>query len=364
MESPLVPGGAPEKIVETYGQLLHGNPFQDRKIVLNKDILDNAKITPVTVVKQKQMIEKFLHTLTELSEEAKRTKGNVLLLIFCHGIDAQKLALAGTKTNDVLSITRLQGALERYVPSPTTSGVTDSTTSQIGSDELHDPFLGPLLSSLYHRRIEEMVALWRMTCPGDENAGYWHIVNAFMSRCAETGQVIDVVTEDDIQNSDSDSEDIDARFNLADIIEYRLNIAQLAEHILYSLGLPRPGNTSCLSWNPYKWSDGIVADASYGFSDAFALQHHKDRLWMRMHNLGFSSRLLPTPQQGPIFSRFNRYLLAAVIEARPTSEAEEERIFHAMLNHIDKAQEFYKAKAQANPDVQRKFKKHFGRIWR
>ncbi|CAK7204352.1 hypothetical protein SEUCBS139899_007107 [Sporothrix eucalyptigena] len=256
-------------------------------------------------------------------------------------------------------------AAEHVSPqSPTASGSTDITTSQIGSDELHDPFLGPLLSSLYHRRIQEMVTLWRMTCPGDENAGYWHILNAFMSRCAKTDQVIDVITEDDIQNSDSEREDIDAHFNLADIIEYRLNMAQLAEHILYDLGLPRPGNKSCLSWNPHEWEDDIVADTSYGFADVFVLRRQKNRLWMRMHDRGFSSRLLPTPQQGPIFARFNRYLLAAVIEARLTSEAEEERILSAMLEHIDRAQKFYEDKARANPDVQRKFKKHFGRIWR
>lgn len=434
------------------------------------------------------MIDTFIHKLDEISTNAKRTNGNVLLLVLCHGLGTHELALGGSKSRDTLSVPQLQDVLERrrdvpvclvttaclsggWTISPninttTTSDDADSlfaslpwpasesvgqfsgsifaedVIASLTSDEKDQEAAGQLRTRTYvefcnsvsrscqsryrpwskhlftfsseddykwslpwdesaatpivyferHwselqtqpcgggseeaknnmdpspsslRRIQEMVRLWRRTCPGDENAGTWHLVNAFMNRCIKTGQLTAVTTEDDIQDSDSNNESYDSDYNLADIIDYRVNLAQLAEFILYDIGLPRPGGKTCLSWNSHAWETGIAANTDlYGFTDIFDLRRKTGRLHTQMVALDFTSRLLPHPQQGPEFPRFFRYLSAAVVEARLTSEAEHERVFTAMLERIDKAHKFYEEKARANPEVQSKFEKHFGRVLR
>ncbi|KAJ5970425.1 uncharacterized protein N7479_000343 [Penicillium vulpinum] len=50
----------PRKLVEKYGAYLHSNPYEDRKVCLDKDMLDQQQITPVTIVRSGEMIDRVL----------------------------------------------------------------------------------------------------------------------------------------------------------------------------------------------------------------------------------------------------------------------------------------------------------------
>ncbi|KAI1371195.1 hypothetical protein F4677DRAFT_464445 [Hypoxylon crocopeplum] len=75
-------------------QLLHGNPYQDRKY--------------------DRMIEAFLEEAKEWSEEAKKKDRPLILMVFCHGSETHELMLNGMNVNrgGGLTIQRLKGVLE------------------------------------------------------------------------------------------------------------------------------------------------------------------------------------------------------------------------------------------------------------
>lgn len=102
----------PEKLVQKYGSFLHGNPFQDRKVCLDREILREKKITEVTVIRSSDMIDRFLEEAKEASELAKRNHAPLLLLVFCHGLPNHHLLLDAGNQSKGLSIVRLKGVLE------------------------------------------------------------------------------------------------------------------------------------------------------------------------------------------------------------------------------------------------------------
>ncbi|KAK0717676.1 hypothetical protein B0T26DRAFT_802744 [Lasiosphaeria miniovina] len=65
----------PARLVEKYGDFLHGSPDRDRKVVLNHDLLD-SEITPVTLVEPAEMIDRFLSEVNEESLRAKNSAGS------------------------------------------------------------------------------------------------------------------------------------------------------------------------------------------------------------------------------------------------------------------------------------------------
>ncbi|KAJ6094503.1 hypothetical protein N7467_002016 [Penicillium canescens] len=102
----------PEKLVQRYNSFLHGNPFQDRKVCLDREILRKKKITEVAVVRSSDMIDRFLEKAKEASELAKRNRAPLLLLVFCHGLPNHHLLLDAGDQSRGLSIIRLKGVLE------------------------------------------------------------------------------------------------------------------------------------------------------------------------------------------------------------------------------------------------------------
>lgn len=91
------------------GMLLHGNPYQDRKVVLSEDLISTNQITKPTVVKPKDMINRFLKEAKEASELARKNKVPLVLLVFCHGVATYHLMLDSDKG---LSAATLKGYLE------------------------------------------------------------------------------------------------------------------------------------------------------------------------------------------------------------------------------------------------------------
>ncbi|KAJ5838928.1 uncharacterized protein N7525_004116 [Penicillium rubens] len=112
MEQTWLTAVEPAKLVDKYGPYLHGNPYEERKICLSQELLDNDELSPVKVVRPANMIDQFLTEAKRVSELAKRTSAHVLLLIFCHGLPGFDMLLDNGNRHKGLSVTRLKGVLE------------------------------------------------------------------------------------------------------------------------------------------------------------------------------------------------------------------------------------------------------------
>ncbi|CAG8326604.1 unnamed protein product [Penicillium salamii] len=102
----------PTKLIEKYTSYLHGNLYEERKICLDRDMLDQDQLTPVTVVRVNEMIDRFLQEAKVASELAKRTDALLLLLVFCHGLSNHQLCLNGDDQSKGLSILALKAVLK------------------------------------------------------------------------------------------------------------------------------------------------------------------------------------------------------------------------------------------------------------
>lgn len=102
----------PYKLIDKYGPYLHGNPYEERKVCLDRDMLDGNKLTDVTVVRSSEMIDRFISEAKRASELAKRTDAPLLLLIFCHGLPNHHLLLDDGERKKGLSILALKAVLE------------------------------------------------------------------------------------------------------------------------------------------------------------------------------------------------------------------------------------------------------------
>ncbi|KAI1828352.1 hypothetical protein F4861DRAFT_489775 [Xylaria intraflava] len=89
--------------------LLHGSPYQDRKVVLSEDLLETGQLTMPIVVEPNKMVQRFLKEAKEGSELARKKNVPLVLLVFCHGLPNYELML---ETSKGLSATTLKGHLE------------------------------------------------------------------------------------------------------------------------------------------------------------------------------------------------------------------------------------------------------------
>ncbi|KAI2615061.1 hypothetical protein GGR54DRAFT_613901 [Hypoxylon sp. NC1633] len=101
----------PEQLLSKWGDYLHGHPFQDRKVVLNRDLL-KSEITPVTVIQSAKMINRFLEEVSRASDRAKRGGCPLLIMAFCHGIGHHHLLLDNGNRKESISIVQLKAALD------------------------------------------------------------------------------------------------------------------------------------------------------------------------------------------------------------------------------------------------------------
>jgi hypothetical protein len=102
----------PEKLVRKYGSYLHGNPYEECKACLDREMLDRNQLAAVTVVSPSDMIHRFLSEAKRASELAKRTQAPLLLLIFCHGIPNYHFYLDDGNRSKGLGVLNLKGVLE------------------------------------------------------------------------------------------------------------------------------------------------------------------------------------------------------------------------------------------------------------
>lgn len=67
-------------------KFLHGNPLQDQRVVLSKDLLDKGELAPVTVVKNSHIGNEFLKEVPMQSQKAMKEEAPLVLFPFCHGL--------------------------------------------------------------------------------------------------------------------------------------------------------------------------------------------------------------------------------------------------------------------------------------
>ncbi|KAK1457600.1 hypothetical protein CCUS01_09714 [Colletotrichum cuscutae] len=101
----------PERLLETHGNYLHGNPYQEQKVVLSSSLLQNGEITPPVVVEPQGMIDRFLNEVERASVEAAKNDRPLLILVFCHGLVDHRFLLDAADDARGLKANRLREAI-------------------------------------------------------------------------------------------------------------------------------------------------------------------------------------------------------------------------------------------------------------
>ncbi|KAK1714096.1 hypothetical protein CaCOL14_009920 [Colletotrichum acutatum] len=101
----------PERLLETYGNYLHGNPYQEQKVVLSSSLLQNGEITPPVVVEPEGMIDRFLNEIERASAEAVQHDRPLLIMVFCHGLVDHRFLLDASDDERGLKANRLKEAI-------------------------------------------------------------------------------------------------------------------------------------------------------------------------------------------------------------------------------------------------------------
>jgi hypothetical protein len=94
---------SPKYLVERYGRYAHGNPFQERRVVLEERLLDSIRgAGTLRVVEPKNLLERFTKTVEDECKEATKAGQNVLLLVFGHGDSESYGVTIGSNSNTEL----------------------------------------------------------------------------------------------------------------------------------------------------------------------------------------------------------------------------------------------------------------------
>ena len=84
----------PRDLLTEHGEYLHGNPFCDRKVVLDETIIE--ELSPVLVLRTSNLRQGFLHILSSECEFARLSNRPVLVFLFGHGHYQTKGVFLGT----------------------------------------------------------------------------------------------------------------------------------------------------------------------------------------------------------------------------------------------------------------------------
>jgi hypothetical protein len=91
---------SPKQLVERYGRYAHGNPFQERRVVLEERLLEAIRgAGTLRVVEPRTLLERFVKTVEDECKEAIKAEQNVLLLIFGHGDEGSYGVTIGSNSN-------------------------------------------------------------------------------------------------------------------------------------------------------------------------------------------------------------------------------------------------------------------------
>ncbi|EFQ99549.1 hypothetical protein MGYG_02562 [Nannizzia gypsea CBS 118893] len=90
----------PSALLQKYGPYLHGNPYTQRRVVLNQYLLE-TELDDVCVIPSPSLLSGFLDILREESASALQLKQPLILFIFAHGDETTKsVTIGGEASSD------------------------------------------------------------------------------------------------------------------------------------------------------------------------------------------------------------------------------------------------------------------------
>ncbi|PTU25657.1 hypothetical protein P175DRAFT_0554889 [Aspergillus ochraceoroseus IBT 24754] len=163
----------PQHLIEKYGEYAHGDPRNERRIVLDKHLLSGIDLAGnLHVVPKAILLERFVKTVEEQAAYAKRDGQHLIILIFAHGQQNPNGTFLGSEDETMLLNTE---HLQRAIPRGTK--VTLMLTSCYSGGWLVQPELG-------HRRLLNATGI-AASGPEDETKS-WSLSRSAGRACGST----------------------------------------------------------------------------------------------------------------------------------------------------------------------------------
>lgn len=268
---------------------LHGNPYEDRKIVFNSRLVDQKELTPFSVCQS----TKFVSTLaTEVQAActlaAKSTPPSpIVLLLFGHGTQNLGIYLDYSKdpsnNEALLRIDKLQAAVD---PRANINLITSACYS--GGWTICPDLDKPTL----RRFMQTNATMLANTCSDDWNIAPNRRLRGLL-RAYAAGEERGIRQED----------------HLVNVMLYRLELTAFVEGVVDQFRLVRPFGQSLFYWDRLRWHDQHRGDQKrediYKAMGAQQLFFHEDA----------------SGYQAWGFGRSHQYLAAAIFESNLDSQA-------------------------------------------
>lgn len=194
----------------------------------------------------------------------------------------------------------------------------DSTRVTGGVDT--DPIITQITQSIAQKQIRVLAGLFLETCPRDWSQGQGVAFHGLL-RGYVRGDTEDVAREEEV----------------AAAIQYRWEVALLADYMVLKFSLPVPNRQMCILWDPFDW-----------------WHHHKPlrprnhRVWQALLRGGVWVEA--ADNQGPPFVRPLSYLAAAILEGTTSEEQADVKIVE-MVAFVEGIKDFYKQRVLEDPAV-------------
>ncbi|KAK4211443.1 hypothetical protein QBC37DRAFT_402496 [Rhypophila decipiens] len=292
---------SPNDLVKTYGDFSHGNPYEPRKVVLSKGIIDEQLITPPFIVPEGQMKETFFQVLEEYREESEASGAPIVVLLFApvspHIEEDEYYRIeyspAKPATRDTFMYpsgqlefnafeTAIKGLHSAIMIRPDCcSRMPDFKSLDDGTIRCPKTF------------VRQLARTHKDTCNGD-----WEMAQQGKFR---------VILRKFLENESPTPADIQEAY---DFIEFRTSMMDLADEMVDRLGLPRPLGRRCIWWH----RNVLDFKAKGEFGSSFS---RCDHIWAQLKDGGIENVIPLRRSRGrSIYWPFTRpaYYIAAAME--------------------------------------------------
>ncbi|EEU37803.1 uncharacterized protein NECHADRAFT_88238 [Fusarium vanettenii 77-13-4] len=188
-------------------------------------------------------------------------------------------------------------------------------TRTVGPSSTEPSIVDEMTRSIRQKHVSSMAGLFLKTCPGDENRGWGPLVHGMLSRAADGALPSNELEE------------------IAGMICFRWESALIADYLVETFNLPKPGGQICILWDSRPWRLEV---GNYP-----------------LHNMIFDKLVakdfppFPAENQGPPFQRFLFYMAAAVA-LKDLPEPSTIHLIDQLTLFMTKAKEFQEQRAMSD----------------